>query len=462
MNFAAGRITLPLAPALLALLVLAYLLPGLVGHDPWKTDDAIGIGIVHQMLEHGRWIVPYLAGEPFLEDGPFHYWIAALAANVFGLVLAPHDGARLASGVMMAAVIALVHLAGRDRAGRGRARRAARIGSLAPARISAQLASRIARAARNLRRLARGCGKPRARTRPRMVASQRRPVCGSARRDARLLGADASMGDVAGVAARIVDAVGGAPPHIRARHAHADRRLRRFVRRAARARRSARGLWLAAAPAACAPCWRRRSEPAPRRRQRARVVRRHERGVSRRDHVAGVVCDDDWRPFENRRPLLQARARLRAAVFLDGIRGRARVYARVALAGPEKRALGVPRRDFLGRRHHAALVPRHDLDPPLDRLRKELPSGRAGAEKAHPCRHALHRKPRPGRSAARGVRLSRRGRHAAARAPRREPLPAAPGTSPPGRARPHGLGLEAPLGRQPAARPRALPALPEN
>src|SRR6266581_4281718 len=112
MNFAAGRITLPLAPALLALLVLAYLLPGLVGHDPWKTDDAIGIGIVHQMLEHGRWIVPYLAGEPFLEDGPFHYWIAALAANVFGLVLAPHDGARLASGVMMAAVIAFVHLAG--------------------------------------------------------------------------------------------------------------------------------------------------------------------------------------------------------------------------------------------------------------------------------------------------------------------------------------------------------------
>ncbi len=114
MDFAAGRITLPLAPALLALLVLAYLLPGLVGHDPWKTDDAIGIGIVHQMLEHGRWIVPYLAGEPFLEDGPFHYWIAALAANVFGLVLAPHDGARLASGVMMAAVIALVHLAGRE------------------------------------------------------------------------------------------------------------------------------------------------------------------------------------------------------------------------------------------------------------------------------------------------------------------------------------------------------------
>src|SRR3989454_10421086 len=107
-------ITLPRVPVLFATLVLAYLLPGLVGHDPWKTEDATGIGIVHQMLEHGRWIVPYLAGEVYLEDGPFHYWVAALTAKLFGLVLPPHDGARLASGVMMAAVIAFVHLAGRE------------------------------------------------------------------------------------------------------------------------------------------------------------------------------------------------------------------------------------------------------------------------------------------------------------------------------------------------------------
>ena len=109
-----SRIPLPLAPALFALLVLAYLLPGLVGHDLWKTEDAIGIGIVHQMLEHGRWMVPHLAGEIYLEDGPFHYWVAALTAKFCGLVLSPHDGARLASGVMMAAVFALAHLTGRE------------------------------------------------------------------------------------------------------------------------------------------------------------------------------------------------------------------------------------------------------------------------------------------------------------------------------------------------------------
>lgn len=109
-----SRIGLPLAPALLALLLLAYLLPGLVAHDLWKTEDAIGIGIVHQMLEHGRWLVPHLAGEPYWEDGPFHYWVAALTTKLFGLVLTSHDGARLASGVVMAAVIALVYLAGRE------------------------------------------------------------------------------------------------------------------------------------------------------------------------------------------------------------------------------------------------------------------------------------------------------------------------------------------------------------
>jgi 4-amino-4-deoxy-L-arabinose transferase-like glycosyltransferase len=109
-----SRIALPLSPALLALLLLAYLLPGLVGHDLWKTEDAIGIGIVHQMLEHGRWLVPHLAGEPYWDDGPFHYWVAALTAKLGGLLLRPHDAARLASGLMMVTVLALVQLTGRE------------------------------------------------------------------------------------------------------------------------------------------------------------------------------------------------------------------------------------------------------------------------------------------------------------------------------------------------------------
>src|SRR5262245_25634298 len=109
-----SRIALPLAPGLLVLLIAAYLLPGLVGHDLWKSEDAIGLGIVHQMVEHGQWLVPHLAGEPYWEDGPFHYWIAALTAKLLGWALDPHDGARIANAVAMGAVIALVHLTGRS------------------------------------------------------------------------------------------------------------------------------------------------------------------------------------------------------------------------------------------------------------------------------------------------------------------------------------------------------------
>jgi 4-amino-4-deoxy-L-arabinose transferase-like glycosyltransferase len=112
------RIALPLAPGLFALLITAYLLPGLVGHDLWKAEDAIGIGIVHQMLEHGQWLVPHLAGEPYWEDGPLHYWIAALTAKLLAWALPLHDGARLANGLIMTAVFALVHLTGRELYGR--------------------------------------------------------------------------------------------------------------------------------------------------------------------------------------------------------------------------------------------------------------------------------------------------------------------------------------------------------
>ena len=53
-NWLARRLPLPLPPVLLLLLVLAYALPGLLSHDPWKAEDAIGTGIVHQMLRHGE------------------------------------------------------------------------------------------------------------------------------------------------------------------------------------------------------------------------------------------------------------------------------------------------------------------------------------------------------------------------------------------------------------------------
>ncbi len=114
MNLRGRPIALPPAPWLLVALALIYIVSGLLGHDPWKTEDAIGVDVVHQMLAHGRWLIPHLAGEPYFDDGPLYYWLAALCAKLAAPLLAEHNGARLASGVSTAAAIWFVYLAGRE------------------------------------------------------------------------------------------------------------------------------------------------------------------------------------------------------------------------------------------------------------------------------------------------------------------------------------------------------------
>ncbi|MEB0137953.1 MULTISPECIES: glycosyltransferase family 39 protein [unclassified Undibacterium] len=85
----------------LLLLIAAYLYPGLIGHDPWKQDETYIFGIVHHMLESGDWTVPTMAGDAFMEKPPLYYWIAAIFAQLLSPWLALHDGARLATGLLM-------------------------------------------------------------------------------------------------------------------------------------------------------------------------------------------------------------------------------------------------------------------------------------------------------------------------------------------------------------------------
>jgi len=95
----------------------AWLFPGLIGHDPWKPDEAVTFAPVRHMLSSGEWIVPMLAGEPFLERGPLYFWVAALTSKLFGWLLPPHDAARLATGVFMATTLAFVSFAARRLSG---------------------------------------------------------------------------------------------------------------------------------------------------------------------------------------------------------------------------------------------------------------------------------------------------------------------------------------------------------
>ena len=107
------RLALPPSRLVIAILALAFVAPGLVGHDPWRAFDVIAIEITHQMHLTGDWIVPRLAGEPWLDDPPFFHWLALAFAKAFGGLLGFHNAARLASGVATMTALYFLYLAAR-------------------------------------------------------------------------------------------------------------------------------------------------------------------------------------------------------------------------------------------------------------------------------------------------------------------------------------------------------------
>ncbi|HEV2007160.1 MAG TPA: glycosyltransferase family 39 protein, partial [Burkholderiales bacterium] len=110
----------PIALVWIWVLVAAWLLPGLIGHDPWKPDEAYTFGLVYSLLQGGDWVVPMLAHEPFVEKPPLFYLSAAAIAKLFSPLLATHDAARLTTGIYMAGTFAFVAGAARELYGSNR------------------------------------------------------------------------------------------------------------------------------------------------------------------------------------------------------------------------------------------------------------------------------------------------------------------------------------------------------
>ena len=119
-------LALPPSVAALAAIALAFVLPGLAGHDPWKTHDAVGIGIAHGILVSGDAIVPRVAGMPWLYDPPLYHWLAVAFSWPLQFLVEFHAAARLASGALVLAAFCLdlprgARLAARRAEARGRA-----------------------------------------------------------------------------------------------------------------------------------------------------------------------------------------------------------------------------------------------------------------------------------------------------------------------------------------------------
>ena len=114
----AAQLARPATPYV-AIFLCAYVLLGLVGHDPWKADEPYSFGLIHSILKSGDWVVPTLAGEPFMEKPPLYYLSAAAFAWLLSPPLALHDAARLASGLYVALTLWFVALSARAAWGRG-------------------------------------------------------------------------------------------------------------------------------------------------------------------------------------------------------------------------------------------------------------------------------------------------------------------------------------------------------
>ncbi len=79
------------------LLCLLYVLPGLIGRDPWKNTDAADFGVMWTMAEGGisDWLWPNVVGLPSAESGPLTFWIGAICIKLFDWLLGAPMAARI-------------------------------------------------------------------------------------------------------------------------------------------------------------------------------------------------------------------------------------------------------------------------------------------------------------------------------------------------------------------------------
>ncbi|MGZ8289653.1 MAG: ArnT family glycosyltransferase [Telluria sp.] len=90
--------TLALPRWALFALGLLYILPGLIGRDPWK-DDAGSFGIMWTMANGGLadWLAPNIAGLPVADEGPLAFWLGAICIKLFGWLVGDVNAARIST-----------------------------------------------------------------------------------------------------------------------------------------------------------------------------------------------------------------------------------------------------------------------------------------------------------------------------------------------------------------------------
>lgn len=100
-------------------LCLAWLLPGLVGHAPWKGPDAETFVRLLAARQEGDWLFPFSGGGKAHVMSQLYLWLAQGLGALLAGVLPLHDAARLASGIFVAFSFWLTALTARTLYGTG-------------------------------------------------------------------------------------------------------------------------------------------------------------------------------------------------------------------------------------------------------------------------------------------------------------------------------------------------------
>ena len=102
---------------LTALLCIAWTIFGLIGHDPWKSEEAVLVSHLVQFT-NSDFCLDLLAINGLPLAGPLFYATALGFMEVWGSLLTPHDAARLALSIWLLSAILFTGLTGSELWGR--------------------------------------------------------------------------------------------------------------------------------------------------------------------------------------------------------------------------------------------------------------------------------------------------------------------------------------------------------
>ncbi len=100
---------------------LAALTAGLGIRSLWPPDEQREAEIAREMAAGGSWLIPHLAGRPFVEKPPLYYWFSALSMKTIGTFTRTAVAARAVSVIFVLLLLFLLWFVSRSVLGAGRA-----------------------------------------------------------------------------------------------------------------------------------------------------------------------------------------------------------------------------------------------------------------------------------------------------------------------------------------------------